>query len=63
MIRPADKTVSIGIHTTVWNIGGQASEKTEVTDELLRFAKNDFQPTNIVEVPESDFVETVESKV
>jgi hypothetical protein len=63
MIRPADKTVSIGTHIPVWNIEGQASEKTEVTDKLLRFAKNDFQPTRIFEVPVFYFVETVESKV
>ena len=40
---------------------GEKTYSPEVTDELLRIAKTDFQPAKTVEVPVYDFAETVES--
>ena len=40
---------------------GEKTYSPEVTDELLRFSKNKFQPVKIVEVPVFDFAEKVES--
>ena len=40
---------------------GERTYSPEVTDKLLRFAKNKSQPVKIVEVPVFDFAEKVES--
>ena len=36
---------------------GEKTYSPEVTDELLRFAKNEFQPVKIIEVPVFNFAE------
>ncbi|GAI99481.1 unnamed protein product [marine sediment metagenome] len=36
---------------------GEKTYSPEVTDELLRFAKDEFQPMKIIEVPVFDFAE------
>ena len=40
---------------------GEKTYSPEVTDKLLRFAKNKSYPVKIVEVPVFDFAERVES--
>ena len=40
---------------------GEKTYSPEVTDELLRFTRNKFQPAKIIEVPVFDFAERVES--
>ncbi len=36
---------------------GEKTYSPEVTDELLRFAKDEFQPVKIIEVPVFNFAE------
>ena len=38
---------------------GEKTYSPEVTDELLRFAKKEFQPVKIINVPIFDFLERV----
>jgi len=40
---------------------GEKTYSPEVTDNLLRFAKNKFQPVKIIQVPVFDFAERFDS--
>jgi len=43
----------------VCNKCGEKTYSPEVTDQLLRFAKDEFQPVRRIEVPVFDFAERV----
>lgn len=53
-----DKYILVeNVPAEVCTICGEKTYSPEVTDELLRFARDEFQPAKIIEVPVFDFAE------